>query len=225
MTRDHMTRDGKIRFKVCCIASIQESQLAIRYGASAVGLVSAMPSGPGVIDDDLITEIARTTPPGVASFLLTSATDAGTIIHQQRRAGVNTLQLCDRVCHPGVYAELRRNLPGIKIVQVIHITDESSVAEAVRLAGEVDGFLPDSGNQTAAVKLLGGTGKTHDWKISRAIVDRVSVPVFLAGGLKPTTVGQAVRDVNPFGVDVCTGLRTDGGLDEQKLAAFARAIA
>ena len=193
--------------------------MAVRYGASAVGLVSAMPSGPGVIADELIAEIAARVPPGVASFLLTCKSDTAEIIAQQRRLRPNTLQLCDRL-ERGTHRELRAALPGIALVQVIHVQADESVAEALRIAPEVDALLLDSGNQQLAVKELGGTGRTHDWALSRRIVAEAGKPVFLAGGLKSENVRAAVEQVGPFGLDLCSGVRTDGRLDERKLAAF-----
>lgn len=207
------------RVKVCCIASVEEARLAISYGASAVGLVSEMPSGPGVISEELIREIAAAVPPAVATFLLTCKTGAHDIIEQQRRCRTNTIQMCDRL-ERGSLRELRAALPGIALVQVVHVGGEESMAEAAELASEVDALLLDSGNQKLAVKELGGTGRTHDWRISRRICDRVNVPVFLAGGLRAENVGAAVAQVRPFGIDVCSGVRTGGRLDAVKLAAF-----
>ncbi len=209
----------KTRVKICCISSVAEAVLAIRHGASALGLVSAMPSGPGVIAEETIAEIAATVPPGVATFLLTSQHDAESIIAQQRRCRVNTIQLVDAV-EPDCHAKLRAALPGIGLVQVIHVTGEESVREAIAVAGKVDALLLDSGNQKLAIKELGGTGRTHDWRISRKIVESVRVPVFLAGGLRPENVATAVREVRPFGLDVCSGLRTNGQLDESKVREF-----
>lgn len=201
------------------MGSLEEAQLAVSYGANAVGLVSEMPSGPGVISDELAREIAAYVPPAVASFLLTSRQSAASIIEHQRLVRANTLQIVDRLTD-GTYKDLREALPGIALVQVIHVQDEESLEEALRVAGEVDAILLDSGNQRLAVKELGGTGRTHDWTISRRIVERASVPVFLAGGLKPENVREAIEQVRPFGVDVCSGVRTGGKLDERKLAAF-----
>ncbi|MGI8997893.1 MAG: phosphoribosylanthranilate isomerase [Pyrinomonadaceae bacterium] len=209
------------RVKICCIGSAEEARLAVRYGAAAVGLVSEMPSGPGVIDEDLIAEIARHVPPAVASFLLTCRQDAASIIAQQRRTGANTIQICDRL-EAGSYGELRRALPGIALVQVVHVSVPEAVDEAVAVASQVDGILLDSGNQSLPVKELGGTGRTHDWSLSQRIREAVNVPVFLAGGLNPSNVAAAIRQVGPFGVDVCSGVRTNEKLDEAKLAAFFR---
>ena len=212
------------RIKVCCISSVDEAWTAVRAGASALGLVSAMPSGPGVIGDELIAEIAARVPPGVATFLLTSATDADAIIRQQRTARVNTLQLVDAVS-PDVYPVLRAELPGIALVQVIHVRGPDSVDEAREVAPQVNAILLDSGNPSAAVKELGGTGRVHDWELSRRIREAVDVPVYLAGGLRPDNVAEAVARVGPFGLDVCSGVRTDGRLDGDRLAAFIRAAA
>jgi len=193
--------------------------MAIDAGANAIGLVSAMPSGPGPIREDLIAEIAAIVPPGVSSFLLTCLQDAASIIDQQRRLGVNTIQICDRLTS-GSYQQIREALPGISLVQVIHVTGPESVDEAIALAPHVNAILLDSGNQSLAIKELGGTGRTHDWSLSRKIREAIEVPLFLAGGLNPGNVAAAIREVQPFGIDVCSGLRTDGALDPEKLVAF-----
>ncbi len=177
--------------------------MAIEHGASAIGLVSEMPSGPGPISEDLIATIAATIPPAIGSFLLTCKQDVSLIIDQQKHLGVNTISL----------------------VQVIHVTGIESIEEALRVAPDVDGILLDSGNQSLPVKELGGTGRTHDWNLSRQIRESVVVPVFLAGGLKSENVAEAIRQVGPFAVDVCSGLRTSGLLDETKLKDFFAGMA
>lgn len=213
----------RTRIKVCCIADRDEARLAIRHGADALGLVSAMPSGPGPIDEAKITGICATVPPPIATFLLTCATSAHAIIDQQRRCRANTLQLVDRV-PVSAYAMLRRALPGVALVQVVHVLGHESVGEALDAAPHVDALLLDSGNPNLAVKELGGTGRAHDWDVSRYIVERADRPVFLAGGLNAGNVRAAIAAVRPFGVDLCSGVRTDGKLDEAKLAAFVAAV-
>jgi phosphoribosylanthranilate isomerase len=205
------------------MASVAEAALAIRCGASAVGLVSAMPSGPGPIPEDLIAEIAASVPPGVSSFLLTSLQSADEIIAQHRRCGTDTIQIVDTLLE-GTHADIRRALPGIRVVQVIHVTGEESVGEALAVAPAVHALLLDSGKPQAAVKELGGTGRTHNWSLSRRIVEGSPVPVWLAGGLNPGNAAEAIRQVGPFGLDICSGLRTGGHLDEDKLARFVAAV-
>ena len=211
------------RVKICCIASVEEAWMAIDFGASAVGLVSAMPSGPGVVSEELIEEIAATIPPAVSSFLLTCHQSVADIVDQQSRLRVNAIQLCD-VLEEGDHRQLRDSLPGVSIVQVIHVNGPESVEEALSAAPFVDALLLDSGSKTLAVKELGGTGRVHDWSLSKLIRQEVKVPVFLAGGLNSSNVSAAIEQVRPFGVDVCTGVRTDGQLDQNKLADFFRAV-
>jgi phosphoribosylanthranilate isomerase len=211
------------RVKICCIASIDEAALAVDCGASALGLVSHMPSGPGVIGDKLIADIAATVPPAIGTFLLTSRQSVAGIVEQQRACRTNTIQICDRLTQ-GTHRELKDALPGISVVQVIHVTGSESIDEAEQIAPHVDAILLDSGNQKLAVKELGGTGRTHDWSLSKAIRDRIAVPLFLAGGLTPENVNQAIEGVAPFGLDVCSGVRTDGKLDAAKLKRFLAAI-
>ena len=212
-----------IRFKVCCIRDAAELALAVRHGASAVGLVSAMPSGPGPIPEDAIARLLPRVPPGVDAFLLTSLTEVDALVDQHRRLPAPVLQLVDRL-EAGAHARLRRALPGIRLVQVVHVEGDAAIEEAIALAGGVDALLLDSGRPGAAVKELGGTGRVHDWSLSRRIVDAVDVPVFLAGGLGPGNVAEAVARAAPYAVDVCSGLRPDGALDEARLVAFTTAL-
>ncbi len=207
------------RIKICCISSVDEAVLAVSSGASALGFVSAMPSGPGVIDEAHIAEIIRVVPPAVATFLLTSRQEAEGILDQHQRCRPNTIQLVDYVAATEL-VKLRRALPGIALVQVIHVSGPESIDKARAAAPRVDALLLDSGNQRLAVKELGGTGRTHDWTISREIREQCGRPLFLAGGLKADNVREAIDEVRPYGLDLCSGVRTDGKLDAAKLKAF-----
>lgn len=213
-----------VRVKICCIASLEEAALAVRHGAAALGLVGPMPSGPGVIDDRLIAEIAASVPPAVATFLLTSETEPEAIVDHVRRCGTNTVQIVDAVA-PEAYRALRRDAPGVKIVQVIHVTGPESLDQAKACAPLVDALLLDSGRPEARVKELGGTGRVHDWSLSRRIVAEVPRPVFLAGGIRPENAAEACRRVRPFGIDLCTGVRRDGRLDPERLGGLFAALA
>jgi phosphoribosylanthranilate isomerase len=210
------------RIKICCISSITEAKMAVQYGASALGLVGHMPSGPGVISDELIYTIARQTPPPIGTFLLTSETSAKNIIAHHQKVMTNTIQIVDAL-QQGSYQQIKIALPGIKLVQVIHVLDERSVDEAIEIAEHVDALLLDSGNPNLQIKVLGGTGKVHDWILSRKIVEQSHIPVFLAGGLHAGNVRQALDAVQPFGLDICSSVRTNQQLDQVKLEAFFRA--
>ncbi|MBT9489264.1 MAG: phosphoribosylanthranilate isomerase [Rubrivivax sp.] len=209
--------------KVCCIASLAEARLAVATGADALGLVSAMPSGPGVIDDTTIAAIAAAVPRPTRTFLLTARTTAESIAEQHARAGTTTLQLVDHVPADEL-RRLRRLCPAVELVQVIHVTGEDAVAEALAAAPQVDALLLDSGNPALAVKELGGTGRTHDWTLSRRIRDAVwPLPLFLAGGLHAGNVAAALAAVQPQGLDLCSRVRTEGKLDPRRLREFVAA--
>jgi len=212
-----------IKVKICCIASEDEAQMAINVGASALGLVAKMPSGPGPISDEKIMAIATTIPSHIDSFMLTSETKATEIIQHHKRTLTNTIQIVDALSE-GTYRDIRIELPSLKIVQVIHVIDENSIEEALRIAELVDVLLLDSGNPNAAIKELGGTGRTHNWHFSKRIVEQSTVPVFLAGGLHADNVRDAIEKVNPYGVDLCSGVRTNGNLDLYKLESFFEAV-
>lgn len=209
--------------KICCIADCGEADLAIAAGAAVLGLVTHMPSGPGVIDDDTAAAVAahvRATRPEVQTFLLTSRTTADGIAAQHAHCGSTALQLVDHVPHVELQ-RLRRLCPGVRLVQVIHVQGDASIDEAVAAAPFVDALLLDSGNPNAAVKELGGTGRRHDWHVSRRIRDAVApLPLFLAGGLNEHNAAEALATVQPHGLDLCSSVRTQGRLDARRLQRF-----
>ncbi len=229
-----MNHLAKPRVKICCISSVDEARMAIAAGANALGLVSQMPSGPGVISEDLIAHIAQAVaematavPTATDTFLLTCQQDAQAIVAQHRVCRTSVIQLVDSVGTDQLQ-RLRDALPGAKLVQVIHVTGSESVNQAQAVAPWVDAVLLDSGNQKLPVKELGGTGRTHDWALSRQIVQTVQneagKPVWLAGGLNAANIAQAVHQVQPYGLDLCSSVRTHGALDASKLAALFTAL-
>lgn len=213
----------RTRVKVCCISSLVEAQLAIESGTDALGLVAEMPSGPGVIDDNLVREIADTTPPTVETFLLTSRTRAKDIVDHVRYCRTTTVQIVQQI-DPHEYPQIMQSLPGVRRVQVIHVEDQTALSHIKRYEPFVHAFLLDSGRPNAAVAEFGGTGRAHDWEVSREFVRQASKPVFLAGGLNPANVREAVTTVKPFGVDLCSGVRTNNKLDAELLANFTKNV-
>lgn len=196
--------------------------MAISFGAAAIGLVGKMPSGPGVITDELIAKIAAAVPSNINTFLLTSETNTGEIIKHHQRTGTKTIQLVDKIVN-GTHDDIRKSNDQVKIVQVIHVINQSSIEEALENANSADALLLDSGNPNLSVKELGGTGRTHNWQLSKTICERSPVPVFLAGGLHAGNVADAIQSVRPYGLDLCSGVRTNGNLDAYKLEAFFKA--
>ena len=211
------------KIKICCISSLEEAFLAIKHGVDALGLVGNMPSGPGVIADELISQITKHVPPPIATFLLTSERKASDIIAHHQKVQTNTIQIVDSLLEMD-YAKIREAIPAVKLVQVIHVLNEKQIDEALEIEPWVDAILLDSGNPNLKVKILGGTGNAHDWKLSRKIREAVKKPVFLAGGINAQNVKQAIDEVNPYGIDLCSSVRTNGQLDASKLDIFFKAI-
>lgn len=212
-----------LKTKICCIGSIGEAELAIRHGADALGLVGHMPSGPGTIDDDLAREIANHAPPGIETFLLTSREQGESISDHVEYCGTTTVQIVRHI-DVSEYPTIAKRLPTVRRMQVIHVEDETAIDLVKRYEPHVHGFVLDSGRPRAAIEELGGTGRTHDWEISASIVRATGRPVFLAGGLTPENVSQAINQVNPYGVDLCSGVRTANALDESKLGIFMNTV-
>lgn len=211
------------RVKICCISSIDEARIAIECGAHALGLVSNMPSGPGIISENLIAKIARYIPPSVTSVLLTSHRSVGEIVAQHHNCRTNAIQIVDDI-QTGNHKDLRDALPGISLIQVIHITGSESIGIAKDISPFVDALLLDTGSKSGQKIELGGTGRPHDWSVSADICQQVDIPVFLAGGLNPENVKAAINQVRPFAVDVCSGVRTNKLLDKDKVSGFIQNV-
>ena len=213
----------RTRVKVCCMATPGEVRAAVAAGADAVGLVGEMPSGPGPISDAQAHDAALACPPGVTPFLLTSRTEPEAIFEHAQVVGVRVVQVV-RHLDPAVHERLRALEPRLRLVQVVHVEDEHALELARGYGVTADALLLDSGRPSETVAELGGTGRTHDWSVSRRIVQESRLPVWLAGGLTAANVFEAIEAVNPFGVDLCSGVRTAGRLDARKLSAFFAAV-
>lgn len=212
-----------VKVKICCISSVEEARLAVAYGAAAIGLVGRMPSGPGIITDELIHAIAKTVPPPIQTFLLTSETTTDNIIEHHMKVNTTTIQIVDALSGRE-YHKIREAIPNVQLVQVIHVLDEGSIKEAIEISEFVDAILLDSGNPNLPTKVLGGTGKTHNWDLSKKIREEINLPVFLAGGINKDNIKKAIEHVQPYGIDLCSSVRTSGQLDERKLEDLFNAL-
>lgn len=213
---------ARTRIKICCIASTEEATLAAAAGVDALGLVGKMPSGPGVVTDATARMVAANVPPPVMAWLLTSETQPDAIIAHARGCAINTVQIVSHI-EPDAHDYMARHAPSLRRVQVIHVEGPEAPAIIARYGERPHAFLLDSGRPSS--NELGGTGRAHDWTVSKRCVREAPRPVFLAGGLSPDNVARAIAEVRPFGVDVCSGLRDDTGLDPVRLAAFVATVA
>ena len=210
--------------KVCCIQNLDEARRAIAAGASHLGLVGAMPSGPGPIGDEVIAEIAAGVRDEATPVLLTSASDAPGIVDHVSRTGVECVQIV-RTVGADVRLAVKDALPRVAIIQVVHVQGPDSIEDAAGAAVGSEMVLLDSGRPGGAVEELGGTGRRHDWSLSARIVAELDVPVLLAGGLDPENVEEAIETVGPAGVDLCSGLRDErGDLEDVRLTRFMAGV-
>jgi len=214
-----------MKIKICCIKSKDELRKTIDEGVRYLGFVSLMPSGPGIIDDQTIRELALYTPKDVNTFLLTSRRTAKEVILQWCYCRTTTIQLCWPFSPESLH-QVEQALPNVNIVTVLHVNGATSLKKAHQMLRASHSILLDTGNPNAKIPTLGGTGETHNWgisqKIRRALPDR---EIWLAGGLSAANVHIAIREVHPSGVDVCSGVRTNDQLDCPKLRAFLEQVA
>ncbi|MHC8597672.1 phosphoribosylanthranilate isomerase [Arenicellales bacterium IMCC55707] len=213
----------KTQIKVCCIANAEEAQIALNQGINAVGLVGHMPSGPGVIGSDRAASIIAALPGGVDSFFLTSHELGRDIVEALGVIKASTVQIVRHI-DPVEYLPIIENLPNLRRIQVIHVENDSALGLIERYNEVADAFLLDSGKTMGTNPQFGGTGKVHDWVISKQFVQSTDLPVYLAGGLSSENVFRAVTEVRPAGVDVCSGVRSNDTLDLEKLQAFVQEV-
>jgi phosphoribosylanthranilate isomerase len=199
-----------VRAKVCGVRSDRDLDVVVRSGADAVGLICGVTH---VTEDELTADqargLARRTPPMVSTVLVTHLTDAGEILHLAEHVGVDTIQVHGLVT-PETVARVAELAGGRRVIKAVHVLGPEAVEEAVALVDICDAVLLDSRTSDR----LGGTGRTHDWSISRQIADALrdrGRPVILAGGLRPENVADAVRAVRPFAVDVNSGVEDASG--------------
>ena len=211
----------RARVKICCIASPAEAALAAAHGADLLGLVGPMPTGPGPITEAEAAQIADGAPPWATPVLLTARETAEEIAAHAAQARVRAVPIVSHV-PPRELERLAAAAPGLGRIQVVHVEDDGALDLIAAYAPHITAFLLDSGRPSA--RELGGTGRVHDWRVSAEFVRRAPRPVFLAGGLTAQNVGEAIRRVRPFGVDLCTGVRINGALDPGLLSAFIGAV-
>ena len=206
------------RVKICGIKNIEDARAAYEAGADELGFHVALDGGRSPLTPESAAEMIRMLPGGVSSVVVTSATQPAQLIEIAKKTGANVLQLYGDATPEQVRA-VKAELPNIVIWKVLNVSDDSSIAKAKEYEGAADAIALDTLNKETGVR--GGSGKTHDWNISKKIVESVSIPVVLAGGLTPENVAEAITTVHPAGVDVNSGVSNpDGSKDIEKVRAF-----
>jgi len=206
--------------KICGIRRQEDALIATELGADAIGLlVGQKHNSPDFVSATVARDIFRALPPSVDAVLVTHVEDVDELERLLQESEITTIQLHSEIA-PSSVERLRHRLPHLKIFKSVNIISADSVAYPEAFKKLVDGFVLDSIN--LATSQVGGTGKTHDWSVSRQIVMRYpEVPIILAGGLNSENVRSAIERVRPFGVDVNSGTKAaDGFKDPRKIEAF-----
>lgn len=208
------------KVKICGVTNVEDALASISFGADAVGfLVGRVHSSTSVfLSPEQAAEIVARLPPFCSSVLVTHLSRPEDVLPILKIANVTTLQLHGNTA-PQEAIEIKRKIPFLKIYKAIHVFDESALQEGKRYVGCVDGIVLDTAIR--ATGQVGGTGQTHDWGISKSVVRSSGLPVILAGGLNPENIIDAIRTVQPYGVDVNSGInKPNGTKDHEKLRLF-----
>lgn len=211
-----------VRVQIAGVSSLEEALALEKAGADALGFTVRLPEG---IHDGLTEAKARSIvaalPPFITAVAITYAGSAREAVDLCRYLGVGAVQLHGEF-PAGELEMLRAAMPHLKIILPVLVTGAEAVQEARVLERRVDALILDT--YDPATGRRGATGKTHNWRISRQIVEAVRAPVILAGGLTPENVAEAIAVVRPWAVDVHTGVEdSDGRRNLRKMRAFIAA--
>lgn len=211
-----LLRRGRV-VQIAGIAGADEATTLVSCGADLLGFPLGTRGDKGDVDGVEAGRIVRTLRPPVYGVLITYATSATAISALCRRLSFPIVQLHGDVAVDEV-KRLAELSPGLCLVKtlVVRGADASRILEDVDRYGEhVDAFLTDTFDE--ATGRWGATGRTHDWSVSRRVVERSPRPVLLAGGLHPENVRRAIAEVGPAGVDAHTGVEGSAGRKDRRL--------
>ena len=206
-----------IKAKICGLTRKEDALFAAYNGADAIGVVNVRESKRYVKLSDA-REIFRAMPPFVSRVLVASPTRVCEV-REIERSGADFLQL-HSVEDIMLIKEIRESTR-MRLIKQLPVTGKESIEQAEVFSNLVDAILLDSKTKDC----MGGTGVVHDWDISREIVARIKKPVILAGGLNPGNVLDAIEKVQPYAVDVASGVETTPGIkDKTKIEEFIRKV-
>ena len=208
-----------VKVKICANKSIEDASMSIDAGADIIGiLVGQVHTSNDFVDKETAKEIADFAKEKCDISLVTHLTDADEIIELSKYIGNNVIQLHSDIVEDEV-EKIVKELPDVKLVRLIHISSEGEICSDYKSMKYADYYLLDSFNLNT--NQVGGTGLTHDWNKSRELIEKLDKPTFLAGGLNPDNVKQAIEIVRPYGVDVNSGCKnSEGRKDREKVREF-----
>lgn len=203
------------------IRSVKDALMCVECGVNIIGLlVGQTHTSDDFITKDLAREIKLALPKSIKTTLITHLERADDIIDIAKYIGVDYIQLHSHL--PESEVELiKKSLPDKKLLRLIHIDTDGKILTDISKIKIADFYFTDSIN--LKTNQVGGTGLTHNLDTDKMLVDTLNKPVFIAGGLNPSNVAEAVRYCKPYGVDVNSGCRAvDGSRDKEKVLAFVK---
>ncbi|MBI9104532.1 MAG: phosphoribosylanthranilate isomerase [Spirochaetales bacterium] len=200
--------------QIYTMQSLEEARAIIDAGVDHIGITPGENNLPGEISYKDAFEIFQAVKGEITRIAITVSTDIEEIIEMVKAVQPDILHICgpsSTMMPPPALYELRRALPGIRIMQAISVGDRSAVDLCLKYQDAADIIILDT--EVSTIGGIGASGETHDWSISKEIVDRCKLPVILAGGLSPDNVAAAIKAVRPWGVDSlsCTNIPLENG--------------
>lgn len=191
--------------QIYSIQTAEEALACIEAGADRIGVLVGVPGGkfPCAVNEETAKKIYDAMGERAVKVLISVESQEEEVLLQAGRLKPDVLHLCANFSgNPQFRERMRKRLPGMKLMEAVGVVGPESIADAKKKAEYADILILDSVSQT--VPGVGAAGVVHDWAIDKEIVRSVSIPVILAGGLGPDNVAEAIRAVNPSGVDSLT---------------------
>lgn len=210
-----------MKVKICANKNIYDAQSCIDAKADIIGiLVGQEHNSNDFVNKETAKEIANYVGDQCDVSLVTHLKNADKIIDLTNYIGNNIIQLHSDI-EEGEVEKIRKQLPEVKIVRLIHVSEKGEICTDISKIKYADYYLLDSFN--LKTNQVGGTGLTHDWNKSNEIIKKLDKPTFLAGGLNPKNVAQAILIAKPYGVDVNSGCKNEKGIkDRNKVIEFVK---
>ncbi len=207
-----------VRVKICGLTREEDLAVAVAAGADAVGFIVGVPSSPRNLTLEMAEMLLSQVPIFVDSVVVTAPKSIKQLVEVCEGLKPSAIQIHGK--EPLDSSEIREKIKDTRLIKTVYVTEDALNETAIEDSKMFDALLLDSFSKGQ----YGGTGKVHDWTLSRQIKEAVApVPVILAGGLKPENVKEAILKVQPYAVDVASGVELSPGVkDHEKVRAFVK---
>ena len=205
-----------VRVKICGITREEDLAVAVAAGADAVGFLVGVPSSPRNLTLERAEMLLKQVPIFVDSVVVTAPQNINGLVEICEGLKPTAIQIHGKKNF--VASEIRERIKDTRLIKTIYVKASNLNGTFIEDLKTFDAVLLDSFTKGQ----YGGTGRVHDWNLSRQIKEAVApLPVILAGGLKPENVKEAILTVQPYAVDVASGVELRPAIkDHEKIRAF-----